>query len=69
MSHDKKGNDGKPTEIKSALMACQSFEDILRRIIRNPNNSTSAHVAAECLFAVRKLGNALKTDNLHHEGH
>lgn len=69
MSHNKDGNDGKPAEIRSALIACQSFEDILRRIIRNPNNSTSAHVAAECLFAVRKLENALKTDNLHHEGH
>lgn len=41
------------------LTACETFEDVLRRIIRNPDSGPIAHIAAECLFAVRKLENAL----------
>ncbi|EGQ63715.1 hypothetical protein GGI1_21172 [Acidithiobacillus sp. GGI-221] len=39
-------------------VACETFEEILRNIIRDPSNG-AAHAAAECLFAVRKLENAL----------
>jgi hypothetical protein len=49
----------KSADCKSVRTACETFEDVLMRIIRNPDNGTVAHVAAECLFAVRKLENAL----------
>ncbi|MHB8321407.1 MAG: hypothetical protein ACYDA7_05270 [Acidithiobacillus sp.] len=50
---------GKSADRKPVLTACETFEDVLMRIIRNPDNGTVAHIAAECLFAVRKLENAL----------
>ncbi len=39
-------------------VACETFEEILRNIIRDHSNG-AAHIAAECLFAVRRLENAL----------
>lgn len=41
------------------MNACISFEDVLKAIVRNPESGHAAHVAAQCLFDVRKLENAL----------
>lgn len=39
--------------------ACVAFEDALKRFIRDPKSGDAAHIAAQCLFAVRGLENAL----------
>ncbi|MHB8367896.1 MAG: hypothetical protein ACYDB0_12895, partial [Acidithiobacillus sp.] len=39
-----------------------SFEDVLKAIVRDPKSGHAAHVAAQCLFDVRKLENALAQD-------
>jgi len=41
------------------LDACENFEESLKRFIRNPKAGGTAQVAAQCLFEVRKLENAL----------
>ena len=41
------------------LDACENFEESLKRFIRNPKAGDAAQVAAQCLFEVRKLENAL----------
>ncbi|MBU2761076.1 hypothetical protein HF673_14655 [Acidithiobacillus thiooxidans] len=60
MSRDCKPLAGcKPADCKSVLPDCEAFEAVLRRVIRDPKNGPIAHTAAECLFAVRKLVNAI----------
>ena len=38
---------------------CAAFEDALKRFIRDPRSGDAARIAAQCLFAVRGLENAL----------
>lgn len=50
--------------IRMVLSDCEVFEVVLRKIIRDPKyvsptDSSIAHAAAECLFAVRKMENAI----------
>ena len=40
-------------------VACAAFEEALKRFIRDPRSGDAANVAAQCLFAVRGLENAL----------
>lgn len=45
---------------KDALTnACISFGETLKAFIKDPNSGRAAHVAAQCLFEVRKLENAI----------
>jgi hypothetical protein len=46
-------------ERRALLDACENFEESLKRFIRNPKAGDVAQVAAQCLFEVRKLENAL----------
>jgi hypothetical protein len=41
------------------LNACKNFEESLKGFIRNPKAGGAAQVAAQCLFEVRKLEDAL----------
>jgi hypothetical protein len=41
------------------LDACENFEASLKRFIRNPKAGDVAQLAAQCLFEVRRLENAL----------
>ena len=57
-------NGGKltPRTLQGMMNACISFEDVLKAIVRDPKSGHAAHVAAQCLFDVRKLENALAQD-------
>jgi hypothetical protein len=48
---------------KDALMnACISFGESLKAFIKDPKSGRAAHIAAQCLFDVRKLENAIAED-------
>lgn len=51
-----------PRTLQGMMNACISFEDVLKAIVRDPGAGHAAHVAAQCLFDVRKLENALNQD-------
>ncbi|WP_437559376.1 hypothetical protein [Acidithiobacillus sulfuriphilus] len=48
--------------------ACAAFEEDLKRFIRDPKSGDAAHIAAQCLFAVRGLENALLSTTLNRTG-
>ena len=50
------GNRG---ERQALAGACAAFEEALKRFIRDPRSGDAARIAAQCLFTVRGLENAL----------
>ena len=43
--------------------ACVVFANALKRFIKTPKAGNAAHIAAQCLFEVRRLDNALTQEN------
>lgn len=41
------------------MNACISFEESLKTFIKDPKSGGAAHLAAQCLFEVRKLENVI----------